>query len=61
MGYTPLSLDSYDIEHASADFYGTFFSKTLYDKIKPDTLDIYHCLNGYDISEVSVTKEFGAD
>ncbi len=61
MGYTPLSLDSYDIEHASADFYGTFFSKTLYDKIKPDTLDIYHCLNGYDISEVSVTKEFGAE
>ena len=25
MGYTPVSLDSYDIEHAGSDFYGTFF------------------------------------
>jgi hypothetical protein len=60
MGYTPLPLDSYNIEHASSDFYGTFFSKTLYDKIKPDTLDIYSCLNGFEINEVSITKEFGA-
>lgn len=61
MGYTPVSLNSYDIEHAGSDFYGTFFSKTLYNKVEPDTLDIYHCSSGFPVTEVCVTKEFGTE
>lgn len=59
MGYTPVSLDSYDIEHAGTDFLGTFYSKTLYDKITPDTLDIYHCNGDYKVTSVEISKTFG--
>lgn len=41
MGVTALTESCYDIEHASDSFRGTFYSKVLYDGIKPDSIDIW--------------------
>jgi hypothetical protein len=52
MGYTPLGLDSFDIEHAAFDFRGSSYSNTLYDGYKPDIIDIYHSKTDTKITEV---------
>ena len=54
MGFTPILWDNYNIEHASSDFRGTFYSKTLYDGIEPDILDIYYSSSGIEIESVEV-------
>jgi len=56
MGYTPLSLDEYDIEHASNEFRGTFYSKALYDNVEKDTIDIYYPTEGENVEEVIITR-----
>lgn len=61
MGYTPLPEDKYDIEHASDEFQGTFYSKTLYDKVEKDTLDIWHPTTGENVREVAVTTMYGEE
>lgn len=61
MGYDPVPLELFDVEHAGIDFIGTFYSKTLYDGVEKDIMDIYH-LNGEDqVTEVAVTSDFGKD
>lgn len=42
MGFQPYSMDVFDIEHASYDFMGSLFSKTLFGHVKPDVIDLYH-------------------
>lgn len=54
MGSNPISLSQFDIEHASDEFLGTFYSKVLYDGIKPDTMDYYHYDDGTKIVSVNV-------
>lgn len=54
MGFTPVSWDNYNIEHASSDFKGTLYSKCLYDGIKSDIIDIYYPISGVDITSVDV-------
>jgi len=54
MGYAAASWGSFDIEHASSDFRGTLFSKTLYDRIEPDIIDLYTRKNGADVLEVEI-------
>ncbi|MCM1023891.1 MAG: DHHW family protein [Prevotella sp.] len=61
MGYTPLPEDRYDIEHASDEFQGTFYSKALYDKVEKDTLDIWRLAGGEAAHEVSVTSRYGEE
>lgn len=61
MGYTPLPEDKYDIEHASDEFQGTFYSKALYDKVEKDTLDIWHPTAGENVREVAVTTMYGEE
>lgn len=61
MGYMPLPTDMYDIEHASDEFQGTFYSKALYDGVEKDTIDIWHPTAGEDVSEVIITKEYGKE
>ena len=61
MGYTPLPEDRYDIEHASDEFQGTFYSKALYDKIEKDTLDIWHPADGEAAHQVSITLQYGEE
>lgn len=41
LGFNPISYDKFNIEHTNNDFKGTFYSKTLYNGIKADTIDIY--------------------
>lgn len=41
LGFTPISYSKFNIEHVSDDFKGTFYSKSLYNGIKADTIDIY--------------------
>lgn len=54
MGFVPIPLNSFDIEHASNDFQGTLYSKILYNNIKSDTLDYYHYKKGYNVTSVIV-------
>jgi hypothetical protein len=41
LGFTPISYDKFNIEHTTDDFKGTFYSKSLYNGIKADTIDVY--------------------
>lgn len=61
MGFTPLTEDDYDIEHAGRDFIGTFYSKVLYDGVERDILDIWHPSEGGAEPVVEVTKEIGKE
>lgn len=61
MGYTPLPEDRFDIEHASDEFLGTFYSKALYDNIEKDTLDIWHPAEGEAAHQVAITSQYGEE
>ncbi len=61
MGYDPVPLEMFDIEHAGIDFIGTFYSKALYDGVEKDTLDFYHLPGGYPVTEVDITEHFGEE
>lgn len=54
MGYSPLPRDSFDIQHASSDFRGTLYSKTLYDGCEPDVMDYWFGENGENILSMEV-------
>jgi len=47
LGFSPVSYEMYNIEHAADDFRGTLYSKSLYRGIEPDMIDLYH-YNGTD-------------
>lgn len=42
MGYTPLALQRFNVEHAADGFNGTLYSMSGYRGIKPDVIDYYH-------------------
>ena len=54
MKFVPYSKDKFCIEHASNEFKGTLFSKTLDNSILPDTIDIYSLAQGEPSVQVSV-------
>lgn len=54
MGYSPIPRDSFDIQHASSDFLGTLYSKTLYDGCEPDVMDYWFGENGENILSMEV-------
>lgn len=54
LGYQTISLNSFDIQHASHVFYGTLYSKVIYDKTGPDTIDYYSYPKGTTVSKVVV-------
>ena len=54
LGYQTISLNSFDIQHASHDFYGTLYSKVIYNKTGPDTIDYYSYPKGTTVSKVVV-------
>ncbi|MEG0614323.1 MAG: DHHW family protein [Oscillospiraceae bacterium] len=56
MGYKAISLDKFDIEHASSEFKGTLYSKAVYDEIPADTIDIYSYADGTNVTEVLVNN-----
>ena len=59
MGYEPVPKEMYDIEHASDEFLGTFYSKALYDGVEKDSIDIYHYNGGSSVTDVLITSEYG--
>ncbi len=61
MGYTPADYSEFDIEHASTEFKGTFYSKALYNGIEDDVIDIYHPTSGENVTAVEVTSDYGVD
>ncbi|MCM1336043.1 MAG: DHHW family protein [Eubacterium sp.] len=46
MGFQSEPLSSFHIEHASSDFRGTLYSKTLDNGVTPDVIDYYHFNEG---------------
>lgn len=59
MGYEPLSIDKFDIEHASTSFLGTLYSQAIVNTIKPDTIDYYTSREGSNIVEYRVPTATG--
>lgn len=59
LGFKPSPLSSFNIEHASNDFRGTLYSKTLDDSITPDVMDYYH-FNGSD-NKLTLTVNDGRE
>ena len=60
MGFEAVPLTSYDCFHASDEFRGTFYSKTLYDGIEPDRIDIYS-LSGRNEPAVYIWQDLSAE
>lgn len=57
LGFSHNEIDKFNVEHASHDFKGTLYSKTLYEKCTPDTIDLYHLSTGE--PQVTVTVQSG--
>lgn len=57
LGYTAYDYGSFEIEHASNNFRGTLYSKTLDESITPDIIDYYYLTNGEPKVRVTVTGE----
>jgi len=57
MGFTPLDMGRFNIEHASSSFQGTLYSKTLNSNITSDIIDIYTLSEGE--PEVTVKVDGG--
>jgi hypothetical protein len=55
LGYQTIPLNSFNIQHASHDFYGTLYSKVIYDKTGPDTIDYYSYPKGTTVNKVVVS------
>lgn len=52
LGQTPVPIDEFYIDNYSSDFRGTFYSKCLYDKTAADTIDVFNCKNGVEVTDV---------
>ena len=57
LGFAHNEIDKFNVEHARHDFKGTLYSKTLYEKSTPDTIDLYHLSTGE--PQVTVTVNSG--
>ncbi len=54
MGFIPVPLDRFDVEHASHNFRGSLYSKVIYKGVDADTVDIYSYPTGVEVTGVSV-------
>lgn len=52
LGFKAASLDMFNIEHASHDFYGTLYSKVLCGEDLKDNIDLYHYTAGDAVTDV---------
>lgn len=58
LGYSPVTLDRIDVEHASHSFLGSYYSKVITDDVEPDTVDFYTS-GGAEIRSVKTTDAGG--
>jgi hypothetical protein len=56
LGFTSIPYSKYDVEHASSDFLGTYYSKTLYDSVQSDTIDIYSNKDGGSVVSCTINN-----
>jgi len=56
LGFSPVPFSKYDIEHASSEFLGTYYSRTLYDRLHPDIIDIYTSKDGAKVVSCTVSN-----
>ncbi|MBR6760796.1 MAG: hypothetical protein IKM30_02040 [Oscillospiraceae bacterium] len=56
LGFANIGYDRFTIEHAVNEYYGSFAKETLYDGVKADVVDLYHCEN-----ETPITKLLAMD
>lgn len=61
LGYNSTGYDDFNIEHASDNFQGTLFSKTLDFSVTPDTMDYYTLKDNEPQVKVSVFKEYNTE
>ncbi len=54
MGFTPVALDRFNVEHASHNFRGSLYSKVIYKGVEADTIDLYSYPAGAEVTRVSV-------
>jgi hypothetical protein len=54
LGFDPVDIGEFDIEHASSDFKGTLYSKCLYDGVDSDIIDIYSRKNEVNVTDVTL-------
>lgn len=54
LGIQSVPLSNFNIEHVSHDFLGTLYSKTMYDRMGKDTIDLYSYPAGAQVTEVIV-------
>lgn len=59
LGYTPIALEAFNVEHASSDFLGTLYSKVLYNAFDTDTIDLYTYPQGPKVLGVEFEDEKG--
>ena len=60
LGYTPIDISSFTVEHASYDFRGTLFSKTLDSGVTADIIDYYFLTQNEPAVKVYVYKDYNA-
>ena len=53
MGYSPVEYNNYNIKPVSDSFFGTYYSKVLYNGFGPDTVDEYST-DGWEVTEVTI-------
>lgn len=53
MGYNPVEFNNYNVQPVSDSFYGTYYSKALYDGFGADSIDKY-TTKGVNVTEVSI-------
>ncbi len=57
MGFKPVRLSSYSIEHVSDGFLGTLYAKAPTNRYGSDTIDAFRVKNGFNITGVTVNGE----
>ena len=60
LGYSPIDVSNFTIEHASYDFNGTLFSKTLDNGVTSDIIDYYFLTENEPEVRVSVYDDYNA-
>ena len=60
LGYSPIDISNYTVEHASYDFRGTLFSKTLDRGVTADIIDYYILTGNEPVVKVSVYNDYDA-
>lgn len=57
LGFTPIRLSNYDLEYAERSYYGNLYSKTYFQGVQPDLINIFRNKNGSFVTDVTSWAE----